>query len=112
MSTKLIFIDKYFQKIGKWYTKAAVIDSNSQEDKCLCALIELIFFYNSDGIEKQLKNGNKVKQLQTQYASLLHKYLKSVHTQNDANALFSDAVMLIHDTERVYNLSLNKLKFD
>ena len=74
--------------------------------------MELIFLYNTDGIENQLKDEPKVKSLQTQYAALLHKYLKSCHPENEANTLFSDGLMLIHDTERVHDLSLNKLKLD
>ena len=71
--------------------------------------MEVIFLYNTDGIENQLKNPKKVHRLQTQYAALLHKYLKSSHTEDLANMLFSNGLMLIHETEKVYNLSKNRL---
>ena len=74
--------------------------------------MELIFLYHSDGVENLLKQGEKVKHLQLQYSTLLHKYLKSNHPESEANSLFSDGLMLIHDTERLNNLSQNKLKLD
>ena len=75
--------------------------------------MELIFLYNTDGIQCQLQNYEKIKKLQLQYANLLHKYLKSKTSENnDANALFSNGLMLIHDTKRVYDLSLHKLKLE
>lgn len=99
-------------KIGNWYDKVADPD-DSNYDRCLCLLMELIFLYNTDGIECQLQNYEKIKKLQLQYANLLHKYLKSKTSENnDANALFSNGLMLIHDTKRVYDLSLHKLKLE
>ena len=102
----------FLQKIGNWNDKVA--DPNdSSYDRCLCLLMELIFLYNTDGIECQLQNYEKIKKLQLQYANLLHKYLKSKTSENnDANALFSNGLMLIHDTKRVYDLSLHKLKLE
>ena len=50
-----MFIFDFFQKIGQWYTKAAVEDAKGQKDQILWALMEVIFLYNTDGIENQLK---------------------------------------------------------
>ena len=107
------------QKIANWYYKVkdpdVIHDSlNPDYDRCLFLLMELIFLYNTDGIECQLQNYEKIKKLQLQYANLLYKYLKSKSTgeDNDANTLFSNGLMLIHDTKRVYDLSLHKLKLD
>ena len=98
-------------KIGNWYTKVAHPDGQSH-DRCLCLLMELIFLYNTDGIECRLQNHDKIKKLQLQYANLLHKYLKSKTSEDDANTLFSNGLMLIHDTKRVHELSLHKLNLD
>ena len=112
----------FLQKIANWYYKVkdpdVIHDSlNPDYDRCLFLLMELIFLYNTDGIECQLQNYEKIKKLQLQYANLLHKYLKSLKSKstgedNDANTLFSNGLMLIHDTKRVYDLSLHKLKLD
>ena len=107
----------FLQKIANWYYKVkdpdVIHDSlNPDYDRCLFLLMELIFLYNTDGIECQLQNYEKIKKLQLQYANLLHKYLKSKTGENNANSLFSNALMLIHDTEKVNHLSLNKLKLE
>ena len=106
---------RLIEKIGNWYKTVSTNDpSNPDYDHCLDMLMELIFLYNTDGIECQLQNYDKIKYLQVQYANLLHKYLKSKtgENNNNANGLFSNALMLIHDTEKVYNLSKNKLKLE
>ena len=101
---------KLNEKIGNWYIN--VNNNSSNYDPCLDVLMELIFLYNTDGIETKLQNHQTIKNLQVQYANLLHKYLKSKTGENNANSLFSNALMLIHDTEKVNHLSLNKLKLE
>ena len=105
-------IEEEHEKIGKemmnWLDK---ID-NQCVDKTLLLLILLILFYNTDGIESSLKEATKVQQLQTSYARLLHKYLKSRHEDQSANSLFSQGLMLVHDSQRAFELSLQTLKLD
>lgn len=85
---------------------------NQCVDKTLLLLVLLILFYNTDGIESSLKEATKVQQLQTSYARLLHKYLKSRHEDQSANSLFSQGLMLVHDSQRAFELSLQTLKLD
>ena len=73
-------------------------------------LINLIFLYNIDGIEDKLKNTEKIKDLQANYCSLLHKYLKSKHSPEVANIMFGKGLMLIHETKKAYDLSQQRLK--
>ena len=81
-------------------------------DPLLVLLLQLVLLYNSDGIESQLKDLQAVQKLQNYYAKLLHKYLKSKHECNAANSLFSKGLMLVHDTQRAFELSLQRLKLE
>ena len=73
-------------------------------------LMLLVFLYNCDGIEKQLKHPQRVKELHEHYCKLLHKYIKSIHNPQVANVLFGKGLMLIHETQRAYQLSLQRLQ--
>ena len=73
-------------------------------------LEQFILFYNSDGIEKLLKNPTKIKNLQAYYCNQLQKYLKTLHSAQVANILFVKAVMLIHETQRAHDLSKQRLR--
>ena len=102
---------KLNEKIGNWYTGQD--PSNPNYDHCLDMLMELIFLYNTDGIESQLKNFEKIQKLQLQYANLLHKYLKSKRVgKNNTNASFSNGLMFIHDAKRISELSSQCLKLN
>ena len=98
--------EKICQDMMHWLDK---IDSQVI-DPTLLLMIQLILFYNIDGIESKLKEATKVQKLQTCYARLLHKYLVSKHEYQSANALFSRGLMLVHDTQRAFELSLQTLK--
>ena len=103
-------IEEEHEKICKdtmhWLDK---IDSQNI-DPTLLLLVQLILFYHTDGIESKLKESTKEQKLQTCYARLLHKYLKSKHDYQSANALLSKGLMLVHDTQRAFELSLQTLK--
>ena len=75
-------------------------------------MLQLILLYNSDGIESQLRNLQAVQNLQNCYAKLLHKYLRSKHEYHTANSLFSKGLMLVHDTQRAFELSLQRLRLE
>ena len=95
------------QGLINWYLKVG--KGCSKIDKCLLMLIQLIFLYNSDGIEDQLKHGTKVKDLLANYSNLLHRYLKSCHSSAVANILMDKGLMLIQDIQRAYELSKYRL---
>ena len=99
---------KVCQGIVNWYLKVG--KGSSKLDKCLFILIQLILLYNSDGIENQLMHPSKIKDLQANYSNLLHRYLKSYHSSSVANILFSKGLMLVHETQRAYDLSKHRLK--
>ena len=88
------------------------LDKIQEADNTLFLILQLILFYHSDGIESQLKDRSKVQKLQSYYAKLLHKYLKSKHEDKIANILFSKGIMLVHDTQRAFELSLQRLKLE
>ena len=92
------------QAIINWYMKVGHLP------KCLFLLIQLILLYNSDGIEEQLKHATKIKDLQAYYSKVLHRYLKSYHNPAVANILLGKGLMLVHDTQRAYDLSKYRLK--
>ena len=90
-----------------WYNN---ITKGSLKDKSLMVIMQLILLYNTDGIENQLKNPEKVNQVQQNYCRLLHRYIKSKHSDQVTNVLFGKGLMLIHETQRVYELSNMRLK--
>ena len=98
---------KICQEMTNWYCK---VGKNSPKlDKCLYMLVQLILLYNSDGIEDKLKHASKIKELQANYSNLLHRYLKSQHNPAVANILLGKGLMLVHDTQRAYDFSTNRL---
>ena len=99
-----------YERLQYWYLKL-IANQTYKLDKCLMILMHLVFLYNSDGgIEKQLKHPQKVKELHEHYCKLLHKYIKSIHKAEVANVLFGKGLMLIHETQRAHELSLQRLK--
>ena len=96
--------EKIFHDVMEW------LDKIQEADNILFLILQLILLYHSDGIESQLKDRSKVQKLQSYYAKLLHKYLKSKHEDKIANILFSKGIMLVHDTQHAFELSLQRLK--
>ena len=97
---------KIFNEVMTWFDKIDDFDIS------LIVLLQLILLYNSDGIEPQLKDLTKVQKLQSYYAKLLHKYLKSKLEDGIANTLFSRGIMFVHDTQRAFELSTQRLKLE
>ena len=98
----------FLQGIINWYLKAN--KGSTKRDNCLLVLMQFILLYNTDGIEKHLKEPKKIKDLQGHYCNLLQKYLKSYHAPEVANVLFAKGVMLVHETQRAHDLSKQRLK--
>ena len=98
--------EKIFNDVMQWLNKIQDVDP------ILILILQMILFYHSDGIESQLKDLPKVQKLQSYYAKLLHKYLKSKHEDNLANILFARGIMLVHDTQRAFELSMQRLKLE
>ena len=104
---------RIYESLQYWYLKLIKLNGKQSNkiDKCLMILMHLVFLYNSDGgIERQLKHPQKVKELHEHYCKLLHKYIKSIHKAEVANVLFGKGLMLIHETQRAHELSLQRLK--
>ena len=100
-----------FKHTLNWYNYAQNGGKTTQIDKCLMILVQLILLYNVDkSMERLLRNPKAIKNLQAQYAKLLHKYLVSKHTRPVANALFGKGLMLIHDLQRAHDLYQQRLK--
>ena len=94
--------------INEWYRKAKKI---SQEfDYCLWTLMLQILLLNTDGLNNcQLKNKSQIEKSQQKYAGLLYQYLKLNHPEN-YSSLLSKALMITHDAQRAYELSLKRLQ--
>jgi len=104
---------RIYESLQYWYLKLIKLNGKQSNkiDKCLMILMHLVFLYNIDGgIERQLKHPQKVKELHEHYCKLLHKYIKSIHKAEVANVLFGKGLMLIHETQRAHELSLQRLK--
>ena len=68
-----------------------------------------ILLLNTDDLKHQLKNQKLVELAQKRYASMLHYYLKSQHLENHST-LLARGLMLVKDTQRIYDLLLERLK--
>ena len=79
-------------------------------DKCIFVIMMMILLHNSDGIE--LTDKDNVEYIQQKYVNLLHKYFKSNLSSNLAYEQLHKGIMLIHDTQRMYELSQQRLKLD
>ena len=73
--------------------------------------MQRILVYNTDSIEKFLKNPTKIKNLQAHYCSQMQKFLRSSHSPAVTNILFGKAVMLIQETQRAHDLAKLRLKY-
>ena len=68
-----------------------------------------ILLLNTNGFVHQLKNKKCVEEAQQKYISMLHLYLKCHHPEN-YRSLLARGLMLVHDTQRAQELSLQRLK--
>ena len=68
----------------------------------------MILLHNTDGFEPS--NKTEIESVQQKYVNLLNKYLKSHLKSEEAYDQLHKGLMLIHDTERIYDLSLQRLK--
>ena len=97
-----------FKSISQWYVKSKV-GSPGKVDEVLFVLTMQILLLNTDDLQEQLKEKMHVQSMQQKCASMLHSYLKS-HHPNNHSSLLSRGLMLVHDTQRAHELSLQKLK--
>ena len=77
---------------------------------CLDILLILILLYNPCGANLQEKK--KVENLQLQYIHFFYKFLKSHFDSNEANKHLHKGIMLIQETQRIYELSKSRLILD
>ena len=68
-----------------------------------------VLLLNTSELRYQLNNRKYVEEAQQKYASMLHYYLKC-HHPGKHSTLFARGLMLVHDTQRVHELSLQRLK--
>ena len=68
----------------------------------------MILLHNTDGIE--LENKSHIESTQLKFVNLLNKYLKSHLNSELAYEQLHKGMMLIHDTQRMHELSQKRLK--
>ena len=100
---KLLF---FFQTIYKWINTTR--KNSLQNDKCTIILMNLILLHNTDGL--QLNDSTLVEKAQQNFINFLHKYLKSHLQETTAYSQLHKALMLVHDTQRIHELSLQRLR--
>ena len=115
LQTKILFLvsiedehKKLYNGILEWIQGAR--KCSSKIDKCLIILMTLILLHNTDGIKpQQLYNFEKIQNAQQKYVNLLHKYLKShLSSQNAFNHLHN-GLMMVHATNRINELFQKRL---
>ena len=97
-----------FQGIFDWINSTR--KSSSQIDKCTSILVTMILLHNTDGL--RLNNNAVIEKSQQNFVNFLHKYLKSHLSQKDAYSQLHKALMLVHDTNRIDELSQQRLQLD
>ena len=70
----------------------------------------MILLHNTDGLK--LNNNAVIEKSQQNFVNFLHKYLKSHLSQKDAYSQLHKALMLVHDTKRIDELSQQRLQLD
>ena len=70
--------------------------------------MNLILLHNTEGL--QLKDSAQVEKSQQNFVKFLHKYLKSYLPENAAYTQLHKALMLIHNSHRIHELSQQRLK--
>ena len=98
-----------YNSIYKWYQDARTNSVSNCVDKILFVLTMQILLLNTDGLAHQLKNKKLVEEAQQKYASMLHYYLKC-HHPTKYRSLLARALMLVHDTQRIHELNIQRLK--
>lgn len=97
---------KLHQSMYKWINTTR--KSSFQNDKCTIILMNLILLHNTDGL--QLNDSALVEKAQQRFINFLHKYLKSHLPETTAYSQLHKALMLVHDTQRIHELSQQRLK--
>ena len=70
----------------------------------------LILFHNTNGAVNKLSDPARVERAQQKFVNILHKYLKSHKSPEVAYNCLHKGVMLVHATQRIYELSLKRLQ--
>ena len=100
----------FLQGIFEWFCSAKK-SKIARTDQCLLAIMIMMLFLNTNGLDLDKKAKAEIEAIQTQYAHLLHKYLKSHKNEpSKVNSLFHQGLMIIHDSQEAYELSLKRLK--
>ena len=97
-----------FQGIFDWINSTR--KSSKQTAKCTSILVTMILLYNTDGLI--LKNNAFIEKTQQNFVNFLHKYLKSYLSEKDAYSQLHKALMFVHDTKRIDELSQQRLQLD
>ena len=97
-----------YKTVIYWYMQCQ--KGSSKLNKCLLTLIYAILLYNTDGISSEQTDVKKIQNIQADYCHLLYQYLNSKHNSKVSHLLYGKALMLIHETQRVYELSQLRLK--
>ena len=112
MPDKNVFIHAVFlfQKTINWYETSCKESTKDfqKADKCIFVILMMILLHNTDGIE--LTNKSQIESTQLKYVNLLNKYLKSQLNSELAYGQLHKGMMLIHDTQRMHELSQQRLK--
>ena len=70
----------------------------------------MILLHNTDGLI--LNNNAVIQKTQQNFVNFLHKYLKSYLSEKDAYSQLHKALMFVHDTKRIDELSQQRLQLD
>ena len=98
----------FFQGIFDWINSTR--KSSTQIAKCTSILVTMILLHNTDGLI--LNNNAVIQKTQQNFVNFLHKYLKSYLSEKDAYSQLHKALMLVHDTKRIDELSQQRLQLD
>ena len=95
-----------FQKTINWYEMSC--KESTKANKCIFVILTMILLHNTNGIE--LTNKSQIESTQQKYVNLLNKYLKFHLNSELVYGQLHKGMMLIHDTQRMHELSQQRLK--
>ncbi len=100
---------KLTKAIGDWCF--ALKDSQQEMDKVVNISMLMILLLNTDG-NTTLVEKSKIQRMQELFVDYLYRYLKSKMSALEATNHIHRALMIIHDTQRIHELSQKRLQLN
>lgn len=103
---------EHLQKVREWFDKSIKPSEPGEIDCCLVILMLQILLFHTDGLELTEAKRLQVEKIQQLSVQMLFKYLKSHLSREVSYSQLHQALMLVSDSQRAYELSQKRLQLD